>query len=73
MKRSKLFRRIAEAAVLAAISVCIVLLVHSAPAESPETEAPRTVVPVQRPITLAKGGSVEVPPAGIVSIVLKKS
>ena len=36
-------------------------------------EAPRTVVPVQRPITLAKGGSVEVPPAGIVSIVLKKS
>lgn len=36
-------------------------------------EAPRTVVPVQRPVTLAKGGSVEVPPAGIVSIVLKKS
>ena len=44
MKRSKLFRRIAEAAVLAAISVCIVLLVHSTPAASPETEAPRTVV-----------------------------
>ena len=36
-------------------------------------EEPHTVIPVQQQIVLAKDGSVDVPPASVVSIVLKKA